>query len=279
MSRNLVKQFFAAESEEKRLIDTEELLRLREERNLAVKAAAPDSDGFVSGLDAETVDVPSDGGESGNVIKAGEDPAALLEKARAEAQEILSQAQAQADQILKDAAARAESESADIREQARKQGYDAGLQKAKSEEEILKHDYHARAEELEADYEKRLAEMEPLLVDAITAVYEHIFQVELGSQREILEHLISNTMHGLEGSHSFLIHVSKEDYSYVNMQKKQILNGAVSGTDVVDIVEDMTLDKNQCMIETDSGIFDCGLDTQLSELRRKLMLLSWSKEE
>ena len=133
--------------------------------------------------------------------------------------------------------------------------------------------------QLEAQYQQSFEEMEPMLVDTITGIYEHIFHVELGSHREILEHLISNTVHKLEGGHSFLIHVSKDDYSFVNMQKKQILNGAVSGTDTVDVVEDMTLAKNQCMIETDSGIFDCGLDTQLSALRQKLMLLAWSKEE
>lgn len=35
----------------------------------------------------------------------------------------------------------------------------------------------------------------------------------------------------------------------------------------MDIIEDMTLAKNECMIETDNGIFDCGLGTELSELK------------
>ena len=63
------------------------------------------------------------------------------------------------------------------------------------------------------------------------------------------------------------------------MQKKQIMAGTVSGNCNVDIIEDMTLAKNECMIETDNGIFDCGLGTELSELKQKLVLLSWSKEE
>ena len=32
-------------------------------------------------------------------------------------------------------------------------------------------------------------------------------------------------------------------------------------------------------IETDGGIFDCGLGTQLSELKKRLMLLAYSREE
>lgn len=57
-----------------------------------------------------------------------------------------------------------------------------------------------------------------------------------------------------------------------------MLAGAVSANSNVEIIEDMTLAKNECMIETDSGIYDCGLGTQLEELRKKLMLLAWKKE-
>ena len=280
MSRNLVKQFNANGTEEKRVIDTNELLRLRAERNLAIRADMPDSDGFTMGLDAQEVETSGEDAEgSSNVIKAGEEARLLLEQAKGEADAIREGARAEAAQYLRDAIAQAEKEKDGIFEQARKQGYDAGLAKARSEEENLKSEYQDKIAQLEAQYQQIFEEMEPMLVDTITGIYEHIFQVELGFHREILEHLISNTVHRLEGGHSFLIHVSKDDYSFVNMQKKQILNGAVSGADTVDVVEDMTLSKNQCMIETDSGIFDCGLDTQLSELRRKLMLLSWSKEE
>ena len=61
------------------------------------------------------------------------------------------------------------------------------------------------------------------------------------------------------------------------MQKKQILAGAVSESTSVDVVEDAAVGKNECMIETENGIFDCGLGTQLSELKKRLMLLGWSK--
>ena len=91
----------------------------------------------------------------------------------------------------------------------------------------------------------------------------------------MLCYLISATMRKTEDNRSFLVHVSKEDYPYVSMQKKQIMAGATAPNSTVEIVEDMTLGKGECMIETESGIFDCGLGTQLSELRQKLKLLSY----
>ena len=39
--------------------------------------------------------------------------------------------------------------------------------------------------------------------------------------------------------------------------------------------EDVTLKKNQCLIETDGGIFDCSLGVELKELKKQLLLLSY----
>ena len=43
----------------------------------------------------------------------------------------------------------------------------------------------------------------------------------------------------------------------------------------MEIIEDMTLKKNECMVETDGGIYDCSLDGQLEALRKELLLLSY----
>ena len=284
MSRYLVKQIFAVEAEEKRLIDTNEVLRHRMELEAqslveTQSLSAPDGDGFIAGLNPEEVELPEDEDVAlGNVIKAKEEADLVLEQAHADAQALLEQARTDAAGILEEARIQAENEKQKVLEQARQHGYEAGQAKAQAEADELRREYEDKVNQMEAAYQQQIDELEPKFIDAITAVYEHIFQVELGSQRGILEHLISNTMHRLEGSHNFLIHVSKDDYSYVNTQKKEILGGTVSGFDTVDVVEDITLGKNQCLIETDGGIFDCGLDTQLSELRRKLILLSWSGE-
>ena len=279
LSRNLIKQFNAVDAEETRVIDTNELLKRRRE-SIPVRRQA-DSDGFTSGLDAEEIELPPEmeGGSGGNVIKAQEDVKAMLEQANDDAQAILEQARNEAARLVEEAKAQAESQKKSIMDQARQQGYEAGQAKAQAEADAVRKEFQEKAKQLEAEYQQRLDELEPQFVDTITAIYEHIFHVELGSSHGILEYLISTTMHKLESGGTFLIHVSKEDYSYVTMQKAQLLAGTASGTGTVEIVEDLTLGKNECLIETDSGIFDCGLGTQLAGLKQKLMLLAWSKED
>ena len=283
MSSNLLKRGFTKLVEEDtRVIDTNDLVAKRI-RELSAKMQQEEGTGFVSGLAADKVDAPvsdSEGDEgdsqtSGNVIKAGEDLQKLREEAEAEAQQIVEEAKIQAESILQEAKAQAEAQKADVLEQARRQGQQEAKEEADRAEAGREAEYRQKIDGLETEYQKRMDELEPKFIDTITGIYEHIFHVDLHSYREVLCYLISSTMRKTEDNRSFLVHVSKDDYPYVSMQKKQIMAGATAPNSTVEIVEDMTLGKGECMIETDGGIFDCGLGTQLSELRQKLKLLSY----
>ena len=161
-----------------------------------------------------------------------------------------------------------------ILEEARMNGYREGINRANQEIEETKRALAKQKLDLEAEYETRFETMESDLVSTITGIYEHIFNVELSSNREILVYLINNTLRKVEGGRNFTVHVSKEDYPFVSSQKKQLISvGAATNT--LDVVEDLNLTKGECFIETDGGIFDCGLGTQLKQLSNMLRLLSY----
>lgn len=286
MSSNLLKgRYMTLKPDEKRVIDTNELVAKRIEE-LSVKMKRPENEGFVAGLNAREMEVDVDAlladdeGEltQGNVMKAGEDAENILARAGQEAEAILESARAEAERITSEAKTAAEAETAKVLAQAREQGYTEGLQKADREAENQRRHLAEKEQQLQEDYLRQLDELEPQFIDTLTGIYEHIFQVELSSYREILVYLISSTMRKIEGTRSFLIHVSEEDYPYVTMEKKQFMTNAAAPDSVVEVIEDITLSKNECMIETESGIFDCGLGTQLSELTQKLRLLSYERK-
>lgn len=286
LSSNLVKHIFTyGSTEEKRVIDTNDLVEKRlselEERTREKKAG-----GFVSGLNAQIVEPVSAGeGEEAdqggeNIIKASELSAAqLLEEAKEEAERMIAEAQAEAMRMKNTAFSEIEIEKTRILAEAQRQGYEEGMKNAESRAVEAERTYEQKSIALEELYNSRLQEMEPSLVDTITDIYQHIFHVELDSYRDVLTFLISTTLRKTEGGHNFVIHVSTEDYPYVNMQKKQFLAGILSAGNNAEVVEDMTLSRNECLIETENGVFDCGLGTQLAELKKRLMLLAWSGEE
>lgn len=277
MSNGLVKQMFmVVQSEEKRVINADELIQKRQKGIVQWQREA-DEDGFVSGLAAEEVELAGDAEES-NIIKSRESADQIMENARAAAQTTLAAAQAEAEAIRQEARTQAEAEKNKVFAEAQQQGYSEGFAKAQAEAEAIRREYKEKEEQLDLYYQQQIEELEPQMVDTISAIYEHILHVDFQSYREILGHLISDTLRKMEGGHDFMVHVSKEDYPYISMQKKEILAGAVAANCNVEVVEDLSLAKNQCLIETDSGIYDCGLETQLDELKRKLMLLAWQRE-
>ncbi len=278
------------DGEEKCVIDSNNLVaeRIEEWENIrrANAAAAPsfeeeEGEGeaaeFVGGIAGEELDALFDDGEgAGNVIKAKEAEASR-EAAEAEAERILAEARAQALEIETQARHDAEVQRANAVEEGTRQGYDEGYARGMAEADGLKQELAERRQQLEAEFDDLLENLEPRFIDTITDVYSHIFGVDLSDNRDILVHLIDSTLRKVESSKTFIVHVSAEDYPYVNMQKQTLMEGAVAGRGLIEIIEDIALGKGDCLIETDGGIFDCGLGTQLEELTKKLQALSYEK--
>ncbi len=293
MSKNVYKSSWVRVSdEEKCLVDSNSRLEERiaqwETLRRTNESAMPQYDGsdegeeaeFVSGIGGEEIDALFDDGDRSNVIKAGAEEAGPdLEAIRAEAQEILDSAQAQADEMIRNAQAEIEVQRRQAQDAGNKQGYNEGYQQGLSEVDDMKRALMEEKRQLEQEFEQLVEELEPEFIDTITAVYNHIFSVDLADNRDILVHLIDSTLRKVESSRTFIVHVSAEDYPYVNMQKQALVEGAVAGRGLIEIIEDIALIKGDCLIETDGGIFDCGIGTQLEELTRKLRVLSFEKTE
>lgn len=276
LSSNLLKGFWISVDEsETRVINSNALV---EKRLMEENGDYPE--GFQGGLSAETYDEQDygeDTGESGNVLKAeprepvyeGPSPEELIEAAQAEIAEMKAAAMAEIDRMRKESATAGRLEGL---ENGRREGYAEGSSKAQEE-------LQAEKQQLEAEYQQKLEMLEPDLVSKISGIYEHIFHVDLEAFRDVVLSLLIDCIQKTDASRNYIVHVSSDDYPYVSMQKSKIQDEMGSKTAQLDIVEDVTLSKNQCMIETDGGIFDCSLDVQLTALRKQLKLISYEEED
>ena len=199
-----------------------------------------------------------------------------IEDAQEDAKRIIDEAKEQASGILEDARSQAEAEKADIYAEAKKAGHDDGYADGMAEVESMKAGFEKKSQELEDEYNRKCEKLEPMFIDTLTDIYEHIFHIRFGDSKEIIFYLIQDAVRKVDSNTNFIIHVSKDDYGFVSMQKKELLAG-LSSADNAEIVEDMTLKANECFIETGAGIFDCSLETQLAGLKRELRLLSYHK--
>lgn len=252
------------------------------------EALSDNPEGFTTGLDAQQVDALTMDEEEQAVIKAEApvekaEASASLEVISAQAQEMLAEARREAERIKSSALSEAQREIEELRqtilEESRTQGYETGYNEGMTQVESQRKSLEEERERLEREYYDMVNELEPKFVETLTDIYEKVLKVDLSRDHNILVHLISSAMHKIEGSSNYLIHVSREDYQYVNLKKEEALVSAVSPHSSVEIVEDMTLGANDCIIETDGGVFDCGLGTQLEELSQKLRLLSYTRAQ
>ena len=197
----------------------------------------------------------------------------IIEEANATASQIIEEANNTANDILEEARNNADA----MRRDAMEDGYNIGTKKAKEETDELKKtlesEYQEKLSQLEAEYEEKKANIEPELVDILTDVFKKVTLTVADDNQEIIMHLINQVMRNAENSHNFIIKVSPDDYKFlINNQGK--LYVAMSKEVNIDILEDPTMNRNECIIETDTGVFNCGLDIELDNLIKDLKLLS-----
>ena len=272
LSKNLIKaNQFVLREKDPVVLDSNELFS----KKVELYQKDEFSEGFSQGLGAPEVDAVylgeneeefSQGIEAVPLQSVYEGPSP--EEMIAKAQEEIEQLHAEADKAISFLKKRS-------MEEGREEGYQSGRIEAMRELEEEKIKWKEKEALLEQEFQKRVDALEVQFVETITGIYEEIFKVELSSYKPVLFNAISNTIRSIEGVKDFIIHVSKEDYREVIAAKAELLDNMISKTVTVEIVEDIMLKENECVIETDNGIFDCSIGAQVEELKRRLRLLSY----
>ena len=305
MSKNVLKAgWVTLKSEEKRLIDSNDLVakKLESLAEFTDEDGQPsvwhgeNFDGTAGGFPEESVDglveeYTGDGssvldgtepdGRQQETIRPGGSQQEVSRDAAAQRDQMLQEAQEQIAQMQQEAQVQLEQERQQVLEAARqdghRQGYEEGLQTGRQEAAEQEAAQQAHLKELEAEYDRKCADLEPLFVDQLTKIYEHVFKTDLSEDKEIIVHLLDAALHNIDSGKNFIVRVSKEDYPFVSMQKKKLLSTLSNAT--IEFVEDLTLQKNSCLIETGGGIFDCSVDVELYMLRKNLCLLSYENNK
>ena len=269
MSNLLKYNHVVVKNEDKHVIDSNELLKniLSAKKNTTsgnsfAEKSIPDPDGFVRGIDAARVEkLISDEEEQQDDNNAG-----ILEDARKQAEDILEDAKKQAEDILKDA-----------KENGYREGYEKGTieskQKSDGLQAKLEADYKSMSEKLQNEYDEKYQVMESELVDTLMEVFSKVTLTIAEDKKDLVLLLIQRTLKDADANKDFLIRISDVDYGFV-MNSIDKLYDCVSLDSKIEVVRDNTLKKNQCIIETDAGAFDCSLAIQLEGLISEIKLLS-----
>lgn len=198
-----------------------------------------------------------------------------MEKKREEAEK-------QSEQILADAGNRADAlvaqagEDADkIREAARQEGFEAGrkegMQQAEEETAKIRQDLMEQSQNLLFEYEEMVSGIEPRYVNVLCALIQKLTGILMADNKDILLHLIRCGIADMEPARRYTVRVSPEDAMAAESYRRQLSKEA--GKVIIDIQEEKGLAKDECIIETEHQMVDCGFKTQLNNMLTTLRML------
>ena len=279
MSSNFIKGGFVVVSSEKKVkIDSNERLAKRLEELAAAQKTEKEpeaeeaEEGFVEGIASVQLEqLVAD--EEGNLH--------LPEPKNEDGEKILAEAREEAERILQEAQSKIEQQEALAAENGYQKGYEEGFRAAegdcKTKYDQMQRDLEKKSRELDVRYQSAMEELEPAMVDTLTEIYEHVLGIRLAEDKKTILFLLNRALQNMESGRNYMIHVSLEDYEEVVAGKEMIASGSGISVDAIEIIEDNTMKKNDCLIESDCGIFDCGLGVQFSLLKNQLKILSYEK--
>jgi flagellar assembly protein FliH len=238
-------------------------LFLNQNNGINGEIAATKEEGFQEGLNALVIDQSKEEYNEKFQDELNRQKDELLENAHKEAELIIAKA-------LEDSKRTSEY----LYEEAQKNGYEAGMLKARAELEARKKQYEELENRLKLDYSELIAKLEPEFCDVLIALLKKLTGVIIEEKRDIILYLIHNAISQADNCKNYIIKTSKEDYAFVLSKKDELLEVITGESVSIDIIADKDLDKNQCLIETESSVIDCSLDVQLKGMIQDLKLLS-----
>ncbi len=194
----------------------------------------------------------------------------IIERARQVQQEILRKTKEDVEKILIEAEKKAKKIEEEYKEKGYQAGYTAGYQEGykKGEEEAKAIIEEAKTikEEIIKEKQRMYKEAENDIVNVILHAVEKIVGKYVGEDKDIILNLIKKGMENYNAFDKVTVRVSEEDYEHCIKNKDKILKD-IEFLDDVNILKDLSLKKGDCVIETNSGVINSGVSTQLKALK------------
>ncbi|MFC1705329.1 type III secretion system stator protein SctL [Planctomycetota bacterium] len=171
-----------------------------------------------------------------------------------EAKNILTVAEQEAERIRQ--------EAEQLRNEHIKQGYDEGYRKGYGE--ALQ-----GLARLEKEYSEELDRLEPEVVQLSVQIAEKILGEEMQLRPEAIIDIVAQALRTVRHQKDIVVRVNPSQVPIMEAQKSTLL-GILSRAREVRIVSDESLRPGGCIIETEVGILDADIQTQLEEIRSAL---------
>ena len=146
-------------------------------------------------------------------------------------------------------------------EDGRKIGLDEGREEVRSTVEALSRMLAAVAEERL----KLLRDSETVVFELASSIARRIIHREVRIDPQIIRRVVAESLRLVEERQTIQLRVSPSDWQHVKAYEQE-LTGTSHGIKTLEIREDERIEPGGCVIESESGIVDARIQTQLDEI-------------
>ncbi len=207
-------------------------------------------------------------------VKRQSDQAQIIHtNAEREADEIIAKAKEKAQEILDEANAKAASISADAQNDGYKTGHDEGYAAGQSEINRLIERTHKIVESVMNRRIEILQETEQQIVELVVLMTRKVVKVITENQKTVVLSNVLAALKKLRGRGRVTVRVNLEDLKLTSEHTDEFIK-RVENVQGLTVLEDSSVDKGGCIVETDFGAIDARIASQLGELENKIMEVS-----
>lgn len=209
-----------------------------------------------------------------NEIKKNQDEAQTIKtEAENSANSIIQDAQKKAEEILADAEKQAAEKLSLASEEGFKQGKNEGFSSGEQEVSRLIDRVHKILEGVMAKRQEILNDTEQQIVDLVLLISRKIVKIMSENQKQVVIANVLQALKKIKIKTPVTIRVNMDDVKITTENISNFIH-QVEKVEGITVVEDGTVDKGGCIVETDFGSVDARISSQLAELESKILEIS-----
>jgi len=207
-------------------------------------------------------------------VKRQTDEAAILKAdAQREADDIIAKARLEAEQIIADAQEQRDKLQGEAEQKGYAEGNARGYQEGQEEVERLIERMHKIVESVMQRREEILQETESQIVELVILMARKVVKILSENQKNVV---MANTLAALKkvrARGTVTLRVNVEDLQLASAHTQEFIQH-VENIQGINILEDSSVEKGGCIVETDFGAIDARISSQLTELENKILEVS-----
>lgn len=207
-------------------------------------------------------------------VKRQTDQAQVIKStAEQEAAKIIENAKFEAEKILQEANIEKEQLKSSAYQEGYKEGNELGYSDGQNEVNRLVDRVHKIVESVMVRRDEILCETEQQIVELVLLMTRKVVKTISENQKTIVLSNILAALKKIRSRGTVTLRVNVDDIKLTTAHVDEFIK-RIENVNGINIIEDSTVDKGGCIVETDFGAIDARISSQLAELETKIMEVS-----